>query len=469
MKERHKFICWNQHTVMGWSRTRMTVLLAALAGASIVLSLQWSHLQFVPGPEKERHERGKAGQFLETAVYNGKRSEGKPQTLLYPVNKDKALPIEEFVGDRPLFKACITNIKALPSSPSYRDGFVGPFLYISQSKNPCWWRMTNNTSRQLNCVPYFFLAGVSKSGSTDIFFRLMEHPQIVQPKIKELRWFDIRRYTKDEFSFNWYVSNFEEAARNISRDIEGNGYSLKIIGDGSPTYFWRNYFWNRYPGNEGCTEPRIVVPSMIHHLVPQAKIIISLRNPIHSIYSKYLTLADKGIQCSPKHFHNLTVGHIQRYYNCFQKYGVRSCVYNISLSSHSMLRLEKGIYVVFLVDWLRIFPQQQIHVVRFEDYIKNIPRHLSSMFEFLEIAPMPEYALQELSSRPVSNRGRHYSVGAMLPATEKLLQKFYAPFNEQLAEVLKIKITYGEKYSHAFYFFLIGTSNTSCAICSIMP
>lgn len=49
---------------------------------------------------------------------------------------------------------------------------------------------------------------------------------------------------------------------------------------------------------------------------------------------------------------------------------------------------------------------------------------------------MPEYALQELSSRPVSNRGRHYSVGAMLPATEKLLQKFYAPFNEQLAEVL---------------------------------
>lgn len=65
----------------------MTVLLAALAGASIVLSLQWSHLQFVPGPEKERHERGKAGQFLETAVYNGKRSEGKPQTLSYPVNK----------------------------------------------------------------------------------------------------------------------------------------------------------------------------------------------------------------------------------------------------------------------------------------------------------------------------------------------------------------------------------------------
>lgn len=225
----------------------MTVLLAALAGASIVLSLQWSHLQFVPGPEKERHERGKAGQFLETAVYNGKRSEGKPQTLSYPVNKDKALPIEEFVGDRPLFKACITNIKALPSSPSYRDGFVGPFLYISQSKNPCWWRMTNNTSRQLNCVPYFFLAGVSKSGSTDIFFRLMEHPQIVQPKIKELRWFDIRRYTKDEFSFNWYVSNFEEAARNISRDIEGNGYSLKIIGKFFSIFVKKNFFFFIYP------------------------------------------------------------------------------------------------------------------------------------------------------------------------------------------------------------------------------
>lgn len=51
----------------------------------------------------------------------------------------------------------------------------------------------------------------------------------------------------DEFSFNWYVSNFEEAARNISRDIEGNGYSLKIIGKFFSIFVKKNFFFFIYP------------------------------------------------------------------------------------------------------------------------------------------------------------------------------------------------------------------------------
>lgn len=48
----------------------------------------------------------------------------------------------------------------------------------------------------------------------------------------------------DEFSFNWYVSNFEEAARNISRDIEGNGYSLKIIGKFFSIFVKKKFFFS---------------------------------------------------------------------------------------------------------------------------------------------------------------------------------------------------------------------------------
>lgn len=67
--------------------------------------------------------------------------------------------------------------------------------FISQSKNPCWWNGTGGTTQlRLHCLPYFFLAGVSKCGSTDIFSRLTGHPQVIPPKQKEPRWFDRRRF-----------------------------------------------------------------------------------------------------------------------------------------------------------------------------------------------------------------------------------------------------------------------------------
>ena len=49
------------------------------------------------------------------------------------------------------------------------------------------------------------------------------------------------------------------------------------------------------------------------------------------------------------------------------------------------VRLEKGLYVIFLADWFRVFPRKQIHVIRFEDYITDIAGHLKRMFEFLDL------------------------------------------------------------------------------------
>ncbi|KAK7476399.1 hypothetical protein BaRGS_00032324 [Batillaria attramentaria] len=285
-------------------------------------------------------------------------------------------------------------------------GFISPFDYIPGSKNPCWNSSTEDSLPQLNCLPYFFLAGVSKCGSTDIFSRLTEHPQVMITKQKEPRWFDIRRYNK---------------------------------GDGSPTYFWRNYHWALYPGNEGCGEPRVVIPDFIRRLLPDAKIIISFRNPADSLYSKYLQYGDKGFSRSPDHFHTLVTGQIRRYQDCFSHHSVRSCAYNVTLSTETEVRLEKGLYAVFLADWFRIFPPDQFHIIRFEDYVADIRGHLQNMFDFLALDAMPETSLQEVASRPPANRGNHYDVGPMLPVTRQVLEEFYTPFNRRLADLLSDK------------------------------
>ena len=53
-----------------------------------------------------------------------------------------------------------------------------------------------------------------------------------------------------------------------------------ITGDGSPNYFFNNKHWRLFSGNEGCTEPRVLIAHHILHLHPKAKIIIIYRDPV---------------------------------------------------------------------------------------------------------------------------------------------------------------------------------------------
>ena len=66
-----------------------------------------------------------------------------------------------------------------------QDGFLPDF------KNPCWYRNGEDGSRDIRnlaCLPYVYLLGQPKCGTSDLFNRLIHHPQIAPPKRKEIRW-----------------------------------------------------------------------------------------------------------------------------------------------------------------------------------------------------------------------------------------------------------------------------------------
>ena len=54
-----------------------------------------------------------------------------------------------------------------------------------------------------------------------------------------------------------------------------------------------------------------------------------------SIFSKYLAQADTGTFRSPEHFHSLVQKEILRYQDCFSRSSVRSCAYNVTLSTEA--------------------------------------------------------------------------------------------------------------------------------------
>ena len=59
---------------------------------------------------------------------------------------------------------------------------------------------------RLRCLPYFFLAGQPKCGSTDLYRKLMEHPHIAATPVKEPHWWAKNRHGEtfdEEQSPSW--------------------------------------------------------------------------------------------------------------------------------------------------------------------------------------------------------------------------------------------------------------------------
>ncbi|XP_025083981.1 carbohydrate sulfotransferase 15-like isoform X2 [Pomacea canaliculata] len=335
----------------------------------------------------------------------------------------------DFVEEGFLYQNCCGR----PNETAFK--FIEPPQYLDNSKSPCWY----NSSGLLSCVPYFFVVGVFKCGTTDLFKRITRHPDVLMGQ-KEIHWFTkLRRFG---YSFDWYINQFDPLARAIDADIKRKGRSDLVIGEGSVSYFSDTLMWPNLYGNEFCAEPRHTVAAHIHHLNPKAKIILSLRNPTERLYSKYLFTAKSSElfkNPSPQQFHEY-VGKSVRYYSkCLDSMSVRVCSYNHTLARRTKLMIHEGMYSVFLEDWYRVFPREQIYVVRMEDYSLDMVGELQKIYDFLDLGHLPQTEMEEIANFSIVNAGKNYDVGNMNNKSYYLLNGFYKPFNERLARLMKDK------------------------------
>jgi hypothetical protein len=102
-------------------------------------------------------------------------------------------------------------------------------------------------------LPDFVIIGATKSATTWLSSNLSAHPRVFLPS-PELHYFS-RHYDKGE---EWYRSHFADA-----RDGQ-------LIGEKSASYL-----------------PDAQTPHRLHRLLPKARLIAQLRNPIERAYSDY--------------------------------------------------------------------------------------------------------------------------------------------------------------------------------------
>ncbi|XP_060557337.1 carbohydrate sulfotransferase 15-like [Ruditapes philippinarum] len=328
--------------------------------------------------------------------------------------------------------------------------------FLKNFKNPCFFQNvtmrvdgspTLNGQLRLRCLPYFLIAGFPKSGTTDLWVRLLNHPEIKLRHPKEPRFFNFGRYREGSYAnaAAKYISLFDKASTELHRlvaPVECKDHPFPfyhgITGEGTVDTVFDNNFWQHVPGNEHCMEPIITNADYAYHINPNMKIIFMVRNPVERLYSDYIYEARYiRYPLSSQLFHEAVIDAIKNHTDCRKYTTIRACAYNGTIETFK-IRLRVGMYSVFIKDWLQVFQPENILVVKAEDtFGPKKYRTYRRIFEFLNIRPFTKLEEVNIFHRGAVNTrsSREKRIGDMLPETRKLIEQFYEPFNKELVKM----------------------------------
>jgi hypothetical protein len=177
-------------------------------------------------------------------------------------------------------------------------------------------------------LPTFIVIGAMKGGTTSLYQYLRAHPEICMSSTKETDFFI--REKNYALGRRWYESQFPTPA--------------KERGEASPNY-------SKWPHYQG-------VPERMHDLVPHARLLYVVRDPIERMISHY------GHRIA-KHWEQQPIDQA------------------LQPSSHKYVTPSR--YFTQLCQFRRFYPQEQILVVSSEDLREDRRATLRRIFEFLEV------------------------------------------------------------------------------------
>ena len=86
-----------------------------------------------------------------------------------------------------------------------------------------------------------------------------------------------------------------------------------------------------------------------------------------------------------------------------------------------------GIYIYQIENWFKFFKKSQILIIKSEDFFKNPAKFTNDVFTFLGLS---DYSI---NSNTIFQKETNVP---MDKSTQKWLEEFYKPFNEQLYQLL---------------------------------
>jgi hypothetical protein len=239
-------------------------------------------------------------------------------------------------------------------------------------------------------LPDFLILGAQKAGTTALYAYLRWHPEITGPSFKEVSFFD-RHYVRGE---RWYRAHLP-ASR-----------SGKIVGEASPSYLF-------HP----------LAPERVAQMLPSARLIVLLRNPVDRAFSHYQHEFALGRE--PLSFEDAIDREDER-----MRGEVEHMLNDASYFSEAWWNytyLARGRYAEQLERWFTTFPREQLLVLLTDELASDPAGTYRRVLEFLGVDA------RELPSYPRIFE-REYE--QMSPATRARLERHFEEPNRRLASLL---------------------------------
>lgn len=196
----------------------------------------------------------------------------------------------------------------------------------------------------VHCLPYAYILGQPKCGTSDLFERLKMHPQIKMPARKEVRWFTRGEFTRSRLDMEVALDSADGdsgkgGVHRQQQSIDTDSNIHQLLGPGSSIYSFTKSFHNAVKGimahpsthvtvdggphtlwwptqspDGSIIEEAIPTPQIIREIQPHAKFIVTLSDPVKRTFSDYYFLDDnqrvhkpgsdgEGAGKNSQHFH----------------------------------------------------------------------------------------------------------------------------------------------------------------------
>jgi hypothetical protein len=240
--------------------------------------------------------------------------------------------------------------------------------------------------------------GAGKAGTTSLYRYLRQHPQIYMSPVKEPSHFAteirVEAFTGPLRRHNELQSRELARVLNDGEPCQPNGWIAadweeylrlfqgakeeKAIGEASAAYLWST-----------------TAATNIRARIPDAKIIMVLRDPAERAFSQYLHQVSVGLTAATFREHVRACERAQG------KGGRLSPVYPF---------LEIGLYYWQVKRYLDLFPRDRIHIYWYEEAWRQPAKLVADVFDFLNVdeAFQPDLSERSLERRAPRFTGLHY-------------------------------------------------------------
>lgn len=186
-------------------------------------------------------------------------------------------------------------------------------------------------------LPDFIIIGALKAGTTSLYYYLRQHPGIFMPELKELRFFAFDCDNPDHRTKVPRV--FPVTTEDEYKEHFAPAAPSQIAGEASPAYL-----------NSPIAAKRIKA------LIPNARVVACLRNPIDAAYSLYQM--------------NYRAGRVRTKPGEWE-------------AEESDQTVQTCLYYQKLRRYYDVFPREQIKVVIFDDLVRDPSETMRDLYRFL--------------------------------------------------------------------------------------